>query len=206
MSEEEFEKKMQEMEDDCNIGPEASEFIKEQENYIKYMEENVLTAEQEKRKNMCNVKSSHCPFTAKHCKYCGNLYCSDREYETPSVTVSNYNIINMEQKEMKELSAQEIVEKLIDEKKISGKEAVILLNAINKPAEVRIEKEYTPYTPYIPNTTPWYQPLDTREPKCYESGGTCTNPHKDCINCPGFMKENYSDSNITYTAATINGE
>lgn len=77
---------------------------------------------------------------------------------------------------------------------------MILLNAINKPAEVRIEKEYVPYTP--PITTPWYQALDTKEPKCYELGGICINPHKDCINCPGFMKENYSDSNITYTAAT----
>ena len=113
-----------------------------------------------------------------------------------------YNEIKTDTMEQKELTAQEIVEKLIDEKKISGKEAVILLNAINKPAEVRIEKEYTPYTPYIPNTTPWYQSLDAREPKCYEPGGTCTNPHKDCINCPRFMKENYSDSNITYTAAT----
>lgn len=88
-----------------------------------------------------------------------------------------------------ELTAQEIVEKLIDEQKISGKEAVILLNAINKP----VEKEYIPYTP--PNTTPWYQTLDTREPKCYEPEGTCTNPHMDCINCPKFC-------NGTYTAAT----
>ena len=91
-----------------------------------------------------------------------------------------------------ELTAQEIVEKLIDEQKISGKEAVVLLNAINKPVEVRIEKEYTPY---IPNTTPWY--LDTREPKCYEPGGTCTNPHKDCINCP----ETYSSRSKSYTAS-----
>ena len=101
--------------------------------------------------------------------------------------------------EQKKLTAQEIVERLIDEQKISGKEAVILLNAINKPAEVRIEKEYTPY---IPDTTPWYQQNINPVPKCYEPGGTCINPHKDCINCPGFMKENYSDSNITYTAAT----
>ena len=145
---------------------------------------------------MSNIKLSNCPFIAKHCKWCGELYCSDREYETPTVITRTYNTISMEQKE---LVVQEIVEKLIDEQKISGKEAVILLNAINKPAEIRVQKEYTPY---IPNTTPWYQHLDTREPKCYEPGGTCINPHKDCINCPGFMKENYSDSNITYTAAT----
>lgn len=142
---------------------------------------------------MSNIKFSKCPFTAKHCEWCGELYCSDREYETPTATVLTYNTINMEQKEMKELTAQEIVEKLIDKKKISGKEAVILLNAINKPAEIRIEKEYTPY---IPNTTPWYQPLDTWEPKCYQPGGNCVNPHMDCINCPKLH------NNETYTAAT----
>lgn len=163
---------------------------------------------------MSNIKFSNCPFTAKRCKWCGVLYCSDREYETPQIKITTYTLPSMDEvvarleklenkesimEQKKELTAQEIVEKLIDEKKISGKEAVILLNAINKPAEIRIEKEYTPY---IPNTTPWYQTLNAREPKCYEPGGTCTNPHKDCINCPGFMKENYSDSNITYTAAS----
>lgn len=96
--------------------------------------------------------------------------------------------------EQKELTAQKIVEKLIDEQKISGKEAVILLNAINKPVEIRIQKEYVPCTP--PITTPWYQTLDTGEPKkCYEVGGTCTNPHMDCINCPKYC-------NGTYTAAS----
>lgn len=98
--------------------------------------------------------------------------------------------------EQKELTAQEIVERLIDEQKINGKESVILLNAINKPAEIRIEKEYTPYTPYNPNITPLY--LDTREPKCYEPGGTCTNPHMDCINCP----KTYNNLCKTYTIAT----
>jgi len=98
----------------------------------------------------------------------------------------------MEQK----VTAQEIIEKLIDEKKISGKEAVVLLNAINKPVEIRIEKEYTPY---IPNTTPWYQQNLNPVPKeCYEPGGTCTNPHMDCINCPKY----YNDGSRTYTAAT----
>lgn len=98
--------------------------------------------------------------------------------------------------EQKELTAQEIIERLIDEQKISGKEAVTLLNAINKPAEIRIEKEYTPYTPPI-ITTPLYQTLDTGESKkCYEVGGTCTNPHHDCINCPRTY------TNGTYTAAT----
>lgn len=105
---------------------------------------------------------------------------------------NKFKTATMEQKEL--TAAQQIVEILIDEKKISGKEAVILLNAINKPAEIRIEKEYTPYVP--PITTPWYQSLDTREPKCYEPGGTCTNPHKDCINCPRTY------TNGTYTAAT----
>jgi hypothetical protein len=146
---------------------------------------------------MSDIKFSNCPFSAKHCEWCGELYCSDREYETPKVTIRTYNTINMEQQ--KELTAQEIVEKLIDEKKISGKEAVILLNAINKPAEIRIEKEYTPYTPYIPNTTPWYQSLDAREPKCYEPGGTCTNPHMDCVNCPKTHSNGNINSNITYT-------
>lgn len=143
---------------------------------------------------MSYIKFSNCPFTAKHCKWCRELHCSDREYETPTATVLTYNTINMEQKEMKELTAQEIVVKLIDEKKISGKEAVVLLNAINKPSEIRIEKEYTPYVP--PITTPWYQYSDTREPKCYEPGGTCTNPHMDCVNCPRTY------NNGTYTTAT----
>lgn len=98
--------------------------------------------------------------------------------------------------EQKELTAQEIVEKLIDEQKISGKEAVTLLNAINKSAEVRIEKEYAPYPPSI--TKPWYQTLDTGEHKCYEPGGTCTNPHMDCMNCPKIYNNLYK----TYTAAT----
>lgn len=97
--------------------------------------------------------------------------------------------------EQKELTAQEIVEKLIDEQKISGKEAVILLNAINKPMEIRIEKEYNPYTP--PITTPWHQISDTWEPKCYEPGGTCVNPHMDCINCPKF----HNDGSRTYTTS-----
>lgn len=136
---------------------------------------------------MSYIKTSNCPFTAKHCKWCGELHCSDRE-ETPTATVLTYKTFNME----KELTAQEIVERLIDEQKISGKEAVILLNAINKPAEIRIEKEYTPY---IPNTTPWYLSLDSGTPKCYEPGGTCANPNKDCINCPKFH-------NGTYTTAT----
>ena len=91
--------------------------------------------------------------------------------------------------EQKELTAQEIVERLIDELRISGKEAVILLNAINKPAEVRIEKEHTPY---IPNIVSWGQ---ENAPKCYEHGGFCTNPHMDCMNCPKFH-------NGTYTTAT----
>ena len=131
----------------------------------------------------------HCQFSAKHCKNCRIEGCVDREYETPTVTIRTYNTISMEQKE---LTAQEIVEKLIDEQKISGKESVILLNAINKPVEIRIEKEYTPY---IPNTTPWLQQHLNPVPKeCYESGGTCTVPHLDCINCPKYFK--------TYTTAS----
>lgn len=125
---------------------------------------------------MSDIKFSNCPFTAKHCEWCGELYCSDREYETPTVTVRTYNTINMEQKE---LTAQEIVERLIDEQKISGKEAAILLNTINKPAEIRIEKEYTP----------WYQ-LDTGEPI------DCINCTEDCMNCPGP----YNNCSKTYTA------
>lgn len=132
--------------------------------------------------------SSQCSFSAKLCKICKKLYCPDREYETPTVTVRTYKLLNME----KEITAQEIVEKLIDEKKINGKEAVILLNAINKPAEIRIEKEHTPYIP--PITTPWYQENLNPVPMCYRSGGTCTDPHMDCINCPKY--------GTTYTAAT----
>ena len=103
----------------------------------------------------------------------------------------------------KEITAQEILEKLIDEQKISGKEAVILLNAVNKPVEVRIEKEYVPYSP--PITTPWYQTIDTGESKkCYEPGGFCTNPHMDCVNCPKTHSNGNINSNTTctYTTAT----
>lgn len=32
-------------------------------------------------------------------------------------------------------------------------------------------------------------------PKCYEPGGTCINPQRDCINCP----KTYGQSTITTT-------
>lgn len=121
-----------------------------------------------------------------------------------SGVLKRYNEFKIDTMEQKELMAQEIIEKLIDEQKISGKEAVILLNAINKPAEVRIEKEHVPYT--LPITTPWYQTLDAREPKCYEPGGTCTNPHMDCVNCPKTHSNGNINSNITYTYTTATRE
>lgn len=127
---------------------------------------------------MSDIKFSNCPFSAKHCEWCGELYCSDREYETPKVTIRTYNTINMEQKE---LTAQEIVEKLIDEQKISGKEAVILLNAINKPRT-------------IPGIIRYRQNLNLVPKECYESGGTCINPNMDCMNCPKYYNECNSNS------------
>ena len=40
-------------------------------------------------------------------------------------------------------------------------------------------------------------------PKCYEPGGTCTNPQRDCINCP---RKNYGSAYWTETILTTGKE
>lgn len=50
--------------------------------------------------------------------------------------------------------AKKIIARLIDLKYISGDEALILFEAINKPGEIKIEPITVPVThPYIPWTT-----------------------------------------------------
>ena len=44
-------------------------------------------------------------------------------------------------------------------------------------AELLVERDNAPS--FIP-----YLPLYQSRPLCWEPGGTCTNPHMDCINCP----------------------
>lgn len=52
-----------------------------------------------------------------------------------------------------DITAKEIIERLIDENKISGKEACVLLEAINnKIVEYKTIYEHRPYNPW----TPWY--------------------------------------------------
>jgi len=48
---------------------------------------------------------------------------------------------------------------------------------VEKDNEIERLRQY-----YPPVISPYLQPDLT--PKCYEPGGTCTNPHMDCINCP----------------------
>lgn len=65
-------------------------------------------------------------------------------------------------------TAEEIIISLIDNGKISGEETMTLIKAINKSVS----------DPVILPTT---NPSDTTS--CWE-GGICTNPQRDCINCP----------------------
>lgn len=44
-------------------------------------------------------------------------------------------------------------------------------------AELLVERDNAPS--FIP-----YLSLYQSRPLCWEPGGTCTNPHMDCINCP----------------------
>lgn len=49
-----------------------------------------------------------------------------------------------------------------------------------------------------------YQPLPLYQsrPLCWEPGGTCTNPHMDCINCPRNITGGFNTSSGTSTAKT----
>lgn len=52
-------------------------------------------------------------------------------------------------------------------------------------------------TPSITPQTPSYHPY------CWEPGGTCTNPHFDCINCPKRSSYVYTGPSIdTYISET----
>jgi len=42
-----------------------------------------------------------------------------------------------------------------------------------------------------------------QHPLCYEPNGTCTNPQRDCINCPKIY---YGGDYYTITTTTINNE
>lgn len=66
-------------------------------------------------------------------------------------------------------TAEEIIISLIDNGKISGEEALTLIKAIDKSI---------PYQLILPTTNP----SDTTP--CWSVGGICTNPQRDCINCP----------------------
>lgn len=47
------------------------------------------------------------------------------------------------------------------------------------------------------------EPALIANPKCYEPGGTCTNPQRDCINCP---RTNYGSDYWTETILTTGKE
>lgn len=55
-------------------------------------------------------------------------------------------------------------------------------------AELLVERDREPAIS-IPYTT---------HPQCFEPGGVCTNPHRDCINCPGPI------SGTAYWSTTTN--
>ena len=61
-------------------------------------------------------------------------------------------------------------------------------------AELLVERDNVPsFIPYLP-------PYQSR-PLCWEPGGTCTNPHHDCINCPA----KYSSGGTITTPNTQSG-
>lgn len=74
-----------------------------------------------------------------------------------------------------------------------GKERLAEL-LVEKDAEIEKLRQYYPpiYLPYLQDYTP----------KCYEPGGTCTNPHHDCINCPRLGGIVYGSSTSTFTTGT----
>lgn len=48
-------------------------------------------------------------------------------------------------------------------------------------AELLAERDLERYKMYFPNTSNGYNT------PCYAPNGVCTNPQKDCINCPKMM-------------------
>lgn len=48
--------------------------------------------------------------------------------------------------------------------------------------------------------TSYHFPPFTARPLCWEPGGTCTNPHMDCINCPRNTTGEFNTSSGTSTA------
>ena len=52
-------------------------------------------------------------------------------------------------------------------------------------AEIIVEMQEEPLTITTPEKdVPHFIPFQSQHPYCWEPGGTCTNPHFDCINCP----------------------
>ena len=45
-------------------------------------------------------------------------------------------------------------------------------------------------------------PTDSPRLQCYEPGGTCNNPFRDCINCP----KTFNDPPNVFTVSTLNEE
>lgn len=46
-----------------------------------------------------------------------------------------------------------------------------------------------------------YTPIDLFIPHCYDPDGVCTNPLKDCTNCP----KQFDDGTTTITTTTLEG-
>lgn len=65
------------------------------------------------------------------------------------------------------------------------------------------------YMDSMPMRMPYAVPeMHTLRPLCYEPGGTCTNPHFDCINCPKKTTEGiFTSPNTAYgtSTATLHG-
>ena len=90
------------------------------------------------------------------------LFINDSFYSDKKIDSINTEI-NMAK------TVEEIIISLIDNGKISGEEALTLIKAIDKSV------------PY-PLILPTINPSDTTP--CWSEGGICTNPYRDCINCP----------------------
>jgi hypothetical protein len=53
---------------------------------------------------------------------------------------------------------------------------------------------------YVPTVTPTPNYI----PMCYEPGGVCTNPHRDCINCPRMFTGGLQFHTTCTTQAHLN--